>query len=135
MPAYAHDGDAGADLAVIEDITLMPGERAVVGTGLSVEIPPGFAGFVYPRSGLAARSGLSMVNSPGVIDAGYRGEIKICLINTDKRSPIELKRGDFVAQMVIQPVMQVQFNEVDELGQSSRGPSGYGSSGGVAAWL
>jgi len=134
LPTYAHDDDAGADLATTEDVRLYPGERAVVGTGIAVAIPDGYAGFVYPRSGLAARNGLTMVNSPGVIDAGYRGEIKVCLINTDQRSPIHLKRGDKIAQMVIQAVAHVRYDCVEELPQSDRGAGGYGSSGGVAAW-
>ncbi|MCL2783852.1 MAG: dUTP diphosphatase [Propionibacteriaceae bacterium] len=134
IPAYAHEGDAGADLATMEDVYLAPGQRQVIGTGLSVAIPMGYAGFVCPRSGLAARSGLSIVNSPGIIDAGYRGEIRICLINTDPTTPIELKRGDLVAQMVIQAVESAQFVQADTLPDSSRGSGGYGSSGGVAAW-
>ena len=134
LPVYAHDDDAGADLATMSDITLAPGERAVVGTGLSVAIPTGYAGFVYPRSGLAARAGLSMVNSPGVIDAGYRGEIRICLINTDQVSPIHLQRGDLVAQIVVQPVERALFVEAHSLPESDRGSGGYGSSGGVSAW-
>ena len=134
VPRYAYPGDAGADLATIEDVRLAPGERKVVGTGISVAIPVGYAGFVYPRSGLAARKGLSIVNSPGVIDAGYRGEIRICLINTDPSSPIELARGDLVAQMVIQPVASAGFRVVEVLSESARGDGGYGSSGGVADW-
>ena len=134
LPRYAHSDDAGADLAIAEDLTLAPGERRVVGTGIAVAIPPGHAGFVCPRSGLAARAGLSIVNSPGVIDAGYRGEIRICLINTDRVAPIRLIRGDLVAQIVIQPVQRVDFQLVEDLPVSVRGDGGYGSSGGVAAW-
>jgi len=134
LPRYAHAHDAGADLATMQDLELAPGERTVVGTGIAVAIPAGYAGFVYPRSGLAARCGLAMVNSPGVIDAGYRGEIKVCLINTDPRTPIHLTRGDLVAQMVIQPVAQANFAEMTSLPDSDRGTGGYGSSGGVAAW-
>ena len=134
-PKYAHHDDAGADLATMEDIQLAPGERTVVGTGIAVAIPAGYAGFVYPRSGLAAKVGLSMVNSPGVIDAGYRGEIKLCLINTDQTTPITLHRGDRVAQMVIQRVEPAQFVPVKELPQTVRGAGGYGSSGGVAGWM
>ncbi|MCL2470674.1 MAG: dUTP diphosphatase [Propionibacteriaceae bacterium] len=134
VPVYAHDDDAGADLAIVEDVTLAPGERRVVGTGIQLAIPAGFAGFVYPRSGLAARCGLSMVNSPGVIDAGYRGEIRICLLNTDRHDPIHLSAGDLVAQMVIQPVAHVVFTPTHQLPDSGRGAGGYGSSGGVAAW-
>ena len=133
-PGYAHEFDAGADLAITRDLTLEPGQRAVVGTGIAVAIPAGYAGFVYPRSGLAARCGLSMVNSPGVIDAGYRGEVKLCLINTDTSVPINLKAGDLVAQMVVQPVVRAEFTEQAFLPESARGTGGYGSSGGVAAW-
>jgi len=134
LPSYAHDDDAGADLATMTDLVIEPGERVVASTGIAVAIPEGYAGFVHPRSGLAARHGLTMVNSPGVIDAGYRGEIKVCLINTDPRTPIHLKRGDKVAQMVIQAVAHAQFAEVESLPGSERGSGGYGSSGGVAAW-
>ncbi|MCL2482696.1 MAG: dUTP diphosphatase [Propionibacteriaceae bacterium] len=134
VPVYAHGDDAGADLAIVEDVTLAPGARQVVGTGVCVAIPAGFAGFVYPRSGLAARCGLSMVNSPGVIDAGYRGEIRICLLNTDQSQPIHLSKGDLVAQMVIQRVEHGEYAEVEALPDSHRGTGGYGSSGGVAAW-
>jgi len=134
LPSYAHADDAGADLATMEDITLEPGQRAVVRTGLAMMIPDGYAGFVHPRSGLAARSGLSMVNSPGVIDAGYRGEVKVCLINQDRTAPIHLRRGDLVAQLVIQRVEHARFDPVEQLPDSERGSGGYGSSGGVAAW-
>lgn len=134
LPSYAHWDDAGADLATIEDVSLDPGERAVVGTGVALAIPAGYAGFVHPRSGLAARAGLSIVNSPGVIDAGYRGEIKVCLINTDLHTPIHLRAGDLIAQLVIQPVCTGQFTLVDALPVSERGTGGYGSSGGVSAW-
>jgi dUTP pyrophosphatase len=134
LPAYAHEGDAGADLATAEDVTLAPGERAVVGTGLAVAIPDGYAGFVHPRSGLAARAGLTIVNAPGTIDAGYRGEIKIALLNTDRTQPIELRRGDLVAQLVIQRVERAGFAEVADLTDTARGQGGYGSTGGVAMW-
>jgi dUTP pyrophosphatase len=134
LPAYAHDGDAGADLAVAEDVTLGPGERALVGTGLALAIPPGYAGFVHPRSGLAARAGLTIVNTPGTIDSGYRGEIRIALLNTDRTTPIELHRGDLVAQIIIQRVDQARFAEVDALAETDRGQDGYGSTGGVAMW-
>ena len=134
LPSYAHDGDAGADLATMRDLVIEPGERVMAATGIAVAIPDGYAGFIYPRSGLAARHGLSMVNSPGVIDAGYRGEITVCLINTDPRTPIQLQRGDLVAQMVIQQVARAEFIEVEALPDSERGSGGYGSSGGVAAW-
>ena len=134
LPRYAHDGDAGIDLAISEDLSLAPGQRAVVGTGLALAIPTGHAGFIYPRSGLAARNGLSMVNSPGVVDAGYRGEIRICLLNTDTTVPIHLSKGDYVAQMVIQPVSRGEVLLVSHLPDSDRGTGGYGSSGGVASW-
>jgi len=134
IPVYAHPGDAGADLATMTDLEIEPGERVIVSTGIAVAIPEGYAGFVYPRSGLAARHGLTMVNSPGVIDAGYRGEIKVCLINTDPRTPIQLERGDLVAQMVIQAVPRAEFFETEVLPESERGSGGYGSSGGVAGW-
>jgi dUTP pyrophosphatase len=135
LPRYAHPGDAGADLAIAEDCELAPGERKLVGTGLALVLPNGWAGFVHPRSGLAARSGLTIVNAPGTIDAGYRGEVKICLLNTDPRTPITLSRGDLVAQLVVQRVEAVQFTELDALPASERGAGGYGSTGGVAQWL
>lgn len=134
LPRYAHPGDAGADLATAEDVTLAPGERKLVGTGLALAVPAGFAAFVHPRSGLAARLGLTIVNTPGTIDAGYRGEIKVALLNTDRHTPVTLKRGDLIAQLVIQPVAAALFEEADELPQSERGEGGYGSTGGVAAW-
>jgi dUTP pyrophosphatase len=130
VPAYARPGDAGADLVTTSDVELGPGERAVVGTGIALAIPEGYAGFVHPRSGLAARVGLSVVNTPGTIDAGYRGEIRICLINHDPREPVRLRRGDRVAQLVIQRVEHAVFREVDGLADSARGTGGYGSTGG-----
>jgi dUTP pyrophosphatase len=130
VPAYARPGDAGADLVTTSDVELGPGERAVVGTGIALAIPEGYAGFVHPRSGLAARVGLSVVNTPGTIDAGYRGEIRICLINHDPREPVRLRRGDRVAQLVIQRVEHAVFREVDGLADSVRGTGGYGSTGG-----
>jgi dUTP pyrophosphatase len=130
LPSYARPGDAGADLVTTSDVVLAPGERAVVGTGLALAIPDGYAGFVHPRSGLAARVGLSVVNTPGTIDSGYRGEIRICLINHDPREPIELRRGDRVAQLVVQRVEHAVFREVDELTDSERSTGGYGSTGG-----
>lgn len=132
LPAYARPGDAGADLVTTSDVELGPGERAVVGTGIALAIPEGYAGFVHPRSGLAARVGLSVVNTPGTIDAGYRGEIRICLINHDPREPVRLRRGDRVAQLVIQRVEHAVFREVDGLAESARGAGGYGSTGGHA---
>ncbi|HEU5469887.1 MAG TPA: dUTP diphosphatase [Actinophytocola sp.] len=130
LPSYARPGDAGADLVTTTDVVLEPGERAIVGTGIAVAIPEGYAGFVHPRSGLAARVGLSVVNTPGTIDSGYRGEIRICLINHDPREPIELRRGDRVAQLVVQRVEHAVFREVDELAESERSIGGYGSTGG-----
>ena len=108
-PAYAHPGDAGADLRSAEDFQLEPGERRLVGTGVAIALPEGYAAFVYPRSGLAARHGISIVNGPGTVDAGYRGEIKVCLINTDRVSPFRVARGDRIAQLVIQPVSRASF--------------------------
>jgi dUTP pyrophosphatase len=130
LPSYARPGDAGADLVTTSDVVIGPGERAVVGTGIALAIPEGYAGFVHPRSGLAARVGLSVVNTPGTIDAGYRGEIRICLINHDLSAPVELRRGDRVAQLVVQRVEHAVFREVDGLGDSERGAGGYGSTGG-----
>ncbi|WP_020671871.1 dUTP diphosphatase [Amycolatopsis nigrescens] len=132
LPAYAKPGDAGADLVTTSDVVLEPGERVVVGTGVAIALPDGYAGFVHPRSGLAARAGLSVVNTPGTIDAGYRGEIRICLINHDPREPIVLSRGDRIAQLVVQRVETAVFVEVDELEPSERGDGGYGSTGGHA---
>ena len=130
VPAYARPGDAGADLHCTADVVLAPGERALVGTGVAVALPPGFAGFVHPRSGLAARTGLSIVNAPGTVDAGYRGEILVCLVNLDPRDDIVLRRGDRIAQLVVQRVEQVEFVEVTELTASERGVGGHGSTGG-----
>jgi dUTP pyrophosphatase len=118
------------DLAATADVVLGPGERAVVGTGVAVALPPGYAGFVHPRSGLAARAGLSIVNTPGTIDAGYRGEIRVCLVNHDPRSELRIRRGDRIAQLVVQRVEHVRFVEVDALPVSARGVNGYGSTGG-----
>ena len=129
LPTRAHAGDAGADLCATEDITLEPGQRAVVGTGIAIVLPEGTVGLVHPRSGLAARQGLSIVNSPGTIDAQYRGEIKVCLINLDRVSPIEITRGMRIAQLVIQRVELVDFVEVAQLDETVRGSSGYGSTG------
>jgi dUTP pyrophosphatase len=129
-PRYALPGDAGADLAVAEDVELAPFQRALVGTGVAVAIPEGYAGFVHPRSGLAHRLGLSLVNAPGTIDAGYRGEIKVNLINLDPAIPLTLRRGDRVAQLVVQPVVRARFVPVDQLPGSDRGAGGHGSTGG-----
>lgn len=133
LPTYAHPGDAGADLRATEDVQLAPGERLLVGTGVAVAIPDGYVGLVTPRSGLAARTGLSIVNSPGVIDAGYRGEIKVCLINLDPDGTISLSAGDRIAQLLIMPVVPATFVEVDGLDETSRGAGGYGSTGGFTA--
>ena len=130
VPTYARRDDAGVDLVCTSDVVLGPGERAVVGTGVAVALPSGYAGFVHPRSGLAARAGLSVVNTPGTIDAGYRGEIRVCLINHDPRSELRLRRGDRIAQLVVQRVEHVRFVEVAELPGSERGAGGYGSTGG-----
>ena len=129
-PRYALPGDAGADLSIAEDVELAPLERALVGTGVAVAIPEGYAGFVHPRSGLAHRVGLSMVNAPGTIDAGYRGEIKVNLVNLDPHSTIRLHRGDRIAQLVVQPVVRARFVPVADLPISERGSGGHGSTGG-----
>jgi dUTP pyrophosphatase len=130
VPSYARDGDAGVDLCCTVDLVLGPGERAVVGTGVAIALPVGYAGFVHPRSGLAARAGLSVVNAPGTVDSGYRGEIKVCLINHDLREEVHLRRGDRIAQLVVQKVEQVRFVEVPQLPESERGAGGHGSTGG-----
>lgn len=130
VPTYAQPGDAGADLRAAAPVTLQPGERAVVGSGVAVAIPEGYVGLVTPRSGLAARAGLSIVNSPGVIDSGYRGEIKVCLINLDPAEPIHLEAGDRMAQLVIMPFVTAEFTPVAELDATVRGSGGYGSTGG-----
>jgi len=131
-PAYALPGDAGADLRTTVDVELGPGERALVPTGVALALPEGFVGLVHPRSGLAVRHGLSVVNAPGTIDAGYRGEVKVALLNTDLREPIVLRRGDRIAQLLVQRVAQAQFVVVDELPPSDRGAAGFGSTGGFA---
>jgi dUTP pyrophosphatase len=128
-PSYAHDGDAGADLRITQDVTLKPGERAVVGTGVAIALPDGYAAFVHPRSGLAAKHGLTIVNAPGTVDAGYRGEIMVILCNSDTDEPVALRRGDRIAQLVVQRVERVAFREVDELPGSARGDGGHGSTG------
>jgi dUTP pyrophosphatase len=133
LPTYALPGDAGADIVAAADVVLGPGERAVLSTGLSIALPPGFAAFVHPRSGLAARAGLGLVNAPGTIDAGYRGEIKLIVINHDSARELTLSRGERVAQLVVQRVEHAQFVEVDTLPESARGAGGHGSTGGAAA--
>jgi dUTP pyrophosphatase len=130
LPSQAYHGDAGLDLAACERVTLGPGERAVVGTGIAVEIPDGYAGFVQPRSGLAARHGIGVVNSPGLIDSGYRGEIRVVLLNTDARVTFTVEQGMRIAQLVIAPVATVRLVEVEELATSERGERGFGSSAG-----
>ena len=132
-PSYALPGDAGADIVTAIDATLEPGERVVLPTGIAIALPQGYAAFVHPRSGLAARAGLSLVNSPGTIDAGYRGEIKVIVINLDPVSPIVLRRGDRIAQLVFQRVEHAEFVEVSELPDSQRGTGGHGSTGGAGA--
>lgn len=129
VPQYALPGDAGADLTLTEDVELAPLQRAVVGTGVAAAIPEGYAGFVHPRSGLAFRHGLSVVNAPGTIDSGYRGEIKVILINLDPTTPVTLRRGDRVAQLVVQPVVRARFVPVERLPDSERGTGGHGSTG------
>ena len=129
-PAYAQPNDAGADLRSTIDLTLEPGERAMVPTGIAIALPDGYAAFVHPRSGLAIKHGLSMVNTPGTIDAGYRGEISVLLINHDRTQPIEISRGDRIAQLVIQRVEHARFVDVEELPDSVRGSGGFGSTGG-----
>ena len=128
VPERAYSGDAGLDLAACERVELGPGERAVVGTGLAVAIPEGYAGFVQPRSGLAARHGLSVVNSPGLVDSGYRGELRVVLLNTDPSEPFVVEPGMRIAQLVVLPVPELEVVEVDELPASERGVHGFGSS-------
>jgi dUTP pyrophosphatase len=129
LPSRAHAGDAGLDLYAAEAATLGPGERASVGTGVAVEIPDGHAGLVLPRSGLAARHGIALVNAPGLIDSGYRGELRVLLLNTDRAEAFEIEPGDRIAQLVISPVADAAPVEVEELGESARGGGGFGSSG------
>ncbi|MCW2541703.1 MAG: dut [Frankiales bacterium] len=135
LPEYARDGDAGADLVSTEDLVLAPGQRALIPTGLAIELPPGYAGFVHPRSGLAIKAGLGLVNAPGTIDSGYRGEIKVVAVNFDRDREIVIRRGDRIAQLVIQRVEQAEFVEVSELAGSDRGTGGHGSTGGARALI
>ena len=128
VPARAYDGDAGLDLAACERVVLEPGERATVGTGLAIAIPDGYAGFVQPRSGLAAKNGITIVNTPGLVDSGYRGELKVILLNTDERDAFVVEAGMRIAQLVVMPVPLVDPVEVDELPESERGVRGFGSS-------
>ena len=129
LPARAYAGDAGFDLAACERVELAPGERAAVPTGLAVAIPEGYAGFVQPRSGLAARNGLTIVNTPGLVDSGYRGELQVILLNTDRERPFVVEPGMRIAQLVVLPVPEVRVREVEELPATERGAGGYGSSG------
>ena len=129
LPRFAKPGDAGADLYARIDLTLAPGERALMPTGIAIALPPGFAAFIHPRSGLAIRDGLSMVNAPGTIDASYRGEVQVILVNMDTKNSIYIKRGDRVAQLVIQRVENVQIVPVDALPGTERGAGGFGSTG------
>lgn len=129
IPTRAHPDDAGVDLATTVDVTIAPGARVLVGTGLAVAVPPGFVGLIHPRSGLAARVGLSVLNAPGTVDSGYRGEIKVCLINHDAATGIVLHRGDRIAQLLVQRVAHVHFTEVEQLPESVRGAHGHGSTG------
>jgi dUTP diphosphatase len=133
LPSYAHPGDAGADLVSTVDVRLAPGERRLVPTGVALALPDGYVGLVHPRSGLAARHGVSILNAPGTIDAGYRGEIKVNLVNLDPESTITLHRGDRIAQLVVQPVVRARFVPVPALPASERGSGGHGSTGGAAA--
>ncbi|GAA1728164.1 dUTP diphosphatase [Aeromicrobium alkaliterrae] len=130
LPAYARPGDAGADLVSTVDVRISPGERALVPTGIAIALPEGYAAFVHPRSGLAWRHGISIVNTPGTIDAGYRGEISVVLVNHDPREPFTITRGDRIAQLVVQRVETASFEEVDALDETERGAGGYGSTGG-----
>jgi dUTP pyrophosphatase len=129
VPGYAHEGDAGLDLFAATDVVLQPFQRALVPTGVAVAIPEGFAGFVQPRSGLALRSGLGLVNTPGLIDSHFRGEIKVIAINLDPATPIRIARGDRVAQLVVQPVVRCEPVEVGRLEDTARGEGGFGSTG------
>lgn len=135
LPSYARQDDAGADLVCAEDVDLAPGQRAVVGTGIAIALPAGYAAFVHPRSGLAARHGVTLVNAPGTIDAGYRGEIRVVMLNTDPATPVSFRRGDRIAQLVVQRVERAAFREVAALPDSARGDNGFGSTGGHAGGL
>jgi dUTP pyrophosphatase len=130
LPACAHPGDAGRDLYAAADLELAPGRRAVIGTGVAIALPAGYAAFVHPRSGLAAEHGVTIVNAPGTVDAGYRGEIKVIVLNTDRDHSVRLRRGDRIAQLVIQRVETPVFLEVEKLPGSQRGAGGHGSTGG-----
>ena len=129
VPTYAHPGDAGADLIAAEDVRLEPGQRALVGTGVRIALPDGYAAFVVPRSGLAAKHGITVVNAPGTVDAGYRGEIKVTLLNTDTEHAYEIVKGDRIAQLIVMPVPRARFIPVETLPESVRGDGGFGSTG------
>lgn len=131
-PSYAHPGDAGADLRTTDDVTLQPGERVLVSTGVAIALPDGYAAFVHPRSGLAVNFGVSLVNAPGTVDAAYRGEIKVSVINLDPVAAVTFRRGDRIAQLVVQRVERAIFHEVSRLPGSDRGEGGFGSTGGHA---
>ncbi|HLU33148.1 MAG TPA: dUTP diphosphatase [Natronosporangium sp.] len=133
LPSYAHPGDAGADLMAAREVELAPGERALVPTGVAIALPPGYVGLVHPRSGLAARLGVTVLNAPGTVDAGYRGEIMVILVNHDRTNSVKIARGDRIAQLVIQRVEEAEFEEVEELPPSRRGAGGHGSTGGHAS--
>jgi dUTP pyrophosphatase len=133
LPTYSHPGDAGADLVARTDVTLAPGARATVPTGIAIALPDGYAAFVHPRSGLAARHGVTIVNAPGTVDAGYRGEVKVTLINTDSTEQVQIRRGDRIAQLVVQRVERAEFVEVERLPGSDRGADGHGSKGGFGS--
>jgi dUTP pyrophosphatase len=133
LPSYAHDGDAGADLYSAVDIVLDPGQRSLVPTGVAIALPPGYVGLVHPRSGLASRLGVTVLNAPGTVDSGYRGEILVNLINHDPRDAATIRRGDRIAQLVVQRVERADFHGVDELSESARGADGHGSTGGLTA--
>jgi dUTP pyrophosphatase len=133
MPAYAHPGDAGADLVAAVDVVLAPGERKLVPTGVAVALPDGFVGLVHPRSGLASRLGVTVLNAPGTVDAGYRGEILVILVNHDPAGTVKISRGDRIAQLVVQRVERASFHVVEELDDTSRGAGGHGSTGGHSA--
>jgi dUTP pyrophosphatase len=129
LPSYGRTGDAGLDLLAAEDVSLPPRERAAVRTGVAVAIPEGFAGFVHARSGRALREGLALVNAPGVVDSGYRGEIKVIVVNLDAEAALHIKRGDKIAQLIVQPIQTVDLDEVETLPRSERGEGGFGSTG------
>ncbi len=129
LPGYARSGDAGLDLFSAEDVSLKPGERGAIATGIAVEIPPGYAGFVHARSGRALREGLALVNAPGLIDSGYRGQVKVIVVNLDRDEVLHVARGDKIAQLVVQPVVAVELVEADDLEETERGAGGFGSTG------